>query len=66
MSPGPPTSPAYHASPAGAASARVVREPERGNAAVHRALAKAGFTAAGVVALPHKTALLHVRDRAVG
>ncbi|WP_433786128.1 GNAT family N-acetyltransferase [Actinomycetospora sp. CA-101289] len=43
--------------------ARIVLEPEEGNAAMHRALAKAGFAATARVALPHKVALLHVRDR---
>ncbi|MEJ2861369.1 GNAT family N-acetyltransferase [Actinomycetospora flava] len=45
---------------------RVVLEPEHGNAPMHRALAKAGFSAVGAVDLPHKTALLHVRERAAG
>jgi len=42
---------------------RVVLEPEEGNTAMHRALAKAGFVATGRVELPHKVALLHVRER---
>lgn len=44
--------------------ARIVLEPEEGNAAMHRALAKAGFAATARAVLPHKVALLHVRDRA--
>ena len=44
--------------------ARIVLEPEEGNAAMHRALTKAGFAATARVRLPHKVALLHVRDRA--
>ncbi|WP_243417900.1 GNAT family N-acetyltransferase [Actinomycetospora cinnamomea] len=42
---------------------RIVLEPEEGNAAMHRALAKAGFVATARVRLPHKVALLHVRER---
>jgi RimJ/RimL family protein N-acetyltransferase len=44
--------------------ARIVLEPEEGNVAMHRALVKAGFAATARVTLPHKVALLHVRDRA--
>ena len=33
-------------------------------AAMHRALAKAGFAVTARVRLPHKVALLHVRERA--
>jgi RimJ/RimL family protein N-acetyltransferase len=48
------------------ACARIVLEPEEGNTAMHRALAKAGFAATARVALPHKVALLHVRERTPG
>ena len=39
--------------------------PDPAKVAMHRALAKAGFAATARLVLPHKVALLHVRERPI-